>query len=470
DRIALKKDTVISLYLDGELMSFWISGSCVDVAAAGEGSSKAQLTSATVTKDAKFEIYLKDYSSETNPNNWSCEFIGTPAILTSTAELPANCEGVKIAVGETEEITLYFVDVEGNAINAKNAANFQVHAWNGGTNLFGAWANNPTLDTKLSIAADKDDNKLYDTTNWIIHWQGGQSSTFSGLVAGKAYLVNLKLDGKGDCVIDEYTGEAHIMTPAEAPSEDVDVREFYARGNGKSPALAGWNDAGDKMTKAEDKNEYTITMDVYAGDMFQFTVQGSWAEQHGAGYLATNKIGETEHFKADTNKKANIECLVTGNYTFKLTTNPVNGDEDTITWTYNGDVVAAVEDTVTHFYIKGDALTLAGGWNEPAGETTELKAKAGEDGVYEMTIELKAGALMFYSREVGVETGAIKEGTAEIKADKIDDDSKQYVGNTAGEDGKISGDIVIANAGSYTFTYNSATQKLTIAFVAADAE
>ena len=150
-------------------------------------------------------------------------------------------------------------------------------------------------------------------------------------------------------------------------SYQEDTREFYIVGSGESEVLAesNWGAVvGDaqKFTKTEnaEANEYTLTIDLEAGDQFQFAINGSWEDQRGYGYLDTDSLDGTQYLKCasglgDANpKKSNIEVAVAGTYTFTLTTYPAEDqyeteDEyytedtkenfninpyDTVTWTY----------------------------------------------------------------------------------------------------------------------------------------
>lgn len=121
-----------------------------------------------------------------------------------------------------------------------------------------------------------------------------------------------------------------------------DTREFYIVGSGESPVLteSNWGAVtGDqqKMTKQDNKeaNVYTITVDLKAGDQFQFAIDGNWSDQRGYGYLASTKQDGKEYFKnagslGDASvKKANIEVSESGKYTFTLTTYPAADTYDT---------------------------------------------------------------------------------------------------------------------------------------------
>lgn len=114
-----------------------------------------------------------------------------------------------------------------------------------------------------------------------------------------------------------------------------DEREFAIVGSGTSPVLleSNWGKViGDaqKMTKEEndEANIYTITVDLNAGDEFQFAINTEWNHQRGYGYLQTLSQDGVEYFKNSgglgetSTKRSNIKCAVSGNYTFTLTTYP----------------------------------------------------------------------------------------------------------------------------------------------------
>ena len=127
----------------------------------------------------------------------------------------------------------------------------------------------------------------------------------------------------------------------------------------------------------------------------------------------------------------------------------------TITWTYNGAVVDPVEETVTHYYIKGSKVT--NNWQETKADEYELKQTAADSGVYSMTIHMEAeDDFMFYSTEVGVDSGNVSKGTATIKASAL------AAGVTCVTDNN--GNLHTTVAGTYTFTYENG--KLTVSVVA----
>lgn len=252
----------------------------------------------------------------------------------------------------------------------------------------------------------------------------------------------------------------------------TDTREFYICGVGSSSALGGSSQLKDsgKMTKTADKNEYTLTVDLYANDWFQFVTNTSWNYQHGFGYLATGSHNGTEYFASNGSidgskptKMEDIVCKVDGNYTFTLVTHPADDMDnptgvsasDTITWVRNGDIQGELQ-TVMTYYIKGETITA---WEDLLNSATEMK-ETDTEGVYTLSVYLKKGEqFMFASTATtGSET---KPGTVYIKADALDTASKAYLDGTTGN-------MTAKASGTYTFTYTAATNtaaaKLSVAF------
>lgn len=262
-----------------------------------------------------------------------------------------------------------------------------------------------------------------------------------------------------------------------------DTRNFYIVGSGTSKLMLSskWGKVltdAHKLTKAADKNEYSITCDVKKGDQFQFVINTDWANKRGFGYLASLNLSDgTAAFSGegsvydDSAKGSNIKCETSGNYTFTLKTYPNEdyyntagtgytedrkeiyniGTYDKIEWKRNGDVVDSIV-TTTDYYIKGAKIT---GWKDVYNADTKF-AEVGNNHV--LTIYLKEGdEFMFTSRVTTVADGKEPEyspGSDEIKAGKLTAESKAYVN---GETGNITAK---AN-GMYTFTYNGTTLAVT---------
>lgn len=256
---------------------------------------------------------------------------------------------------------------------------------------------------------------------------------------------------------------------------EADTREYAVVGNGKSPVLiaSGWGkniNPEHKLTKSADKNEYSITLDLYEGDEMQFAINTSWENQRGYGYLTTIKQNDVEYFVNSgaygdsTVKRSNIKVAVTGNYTFVLTTHPAEdtyesdnanyteeskekfnvNPYDTITWTYNGDVKAQAIDIVMNYYIKGSGIT---NWKDVYTDKTGMKE---ENGVHTLVIALKQGDEFLFTSMVTA-NGATSVGSEYLRFSNLDEKSQGIFDKTD------SYNLVAKENGLYTFTYDPAT-------------
>ena len=271
----------------------------------------------------------------------------------------------------------------------------------------------------------------------------------------------------------------------------VDTREFYVLGSGQSELLftSNWGNVitdSHKLTKAADKNEYSITMDLKKGDQFQFAIDSQWSNKRGFGYLSTLTLANgTAVFSGqgsvydDSSKGSNIVCEYSGNYTLTLKTYPNEdyyntsgtgyteerkeiynlGTYDKIEWVRNGDVVND-SITVTDFYIKGASIT---GWKDMYNSHTQM-VNSGAN--YTLSVYLKQGdQFMFTSRVTKIENGetSVAVGSEYIKSNALDTASRAYVDGYT-ENG---GNMTAKADGTYTFTYNSTAKTLAVTFDAA---
>ena len=254
-----------------------------------------------------------------------------------------------------------------------------------------------------------------------------------------------------------------------------DTRTWAIVGSGKGDLLlsSNWGKviSDAHILEKTGDNEYSITIDLYAGDEFQFAINTSWHHKRGFGYLETVKdasgneaftgsggIGETAA------KGQNIKVAMDGNYTITLHTHPGDdyydesnanyseankevfnlSDFDKITWVRNGDP-AELSSSITNYYIKGANITL---WADLYNESTGF-AKVGD--THTLTIYLREGEEFMFTSLV-TENGATSVGSEYIKFENLDDASKALFTG--------SGNIVASKGGTYTFTYNEATKVL----------
>ena len=256
---------------------------------------------------------------------------------------------------------------------------------------------------------------------------------------------------------------------------EEDTRTWAIVGSGKGDLLlsSNWGKviADAHILEKTGDNEYSITIDLYAGDEFQFVINTSWHHKRGFGYLETatdasgNEVFSGSGGIGETAAKGqNIKVAMDGNYTITLHTHPGDdyydennanyseankevfnlSDFDKITWVRNGDP-AALSSSITNYYIKGANITL---WADLYNEATGF-AKVGD--THTLTIYLREGEEFMFTSLV-TENGASSVGSEYIKFENLDDASKALFTG--------SGNIVASKGGTYTFTYNETTKVL----------
>ncbi len=254
-----------------------------------------------------------------------------------------------------------------------------------------------------------------------------------------------------------------------------DTRTWALVGSGKGDLLTSSNwgkviTEGHLLEKVGD-NTYSITLDLYAGDEFQFAIDSEWHDKRGFGYLDTVKdsagnevfsgaggVGETAA------KGQNIKVAVDGNYTLTLHTHPGDdyynesdpsyteankeiynlNDFDQITWVRNGDA-AELSGVTTTYYIKGAGITL---WADLYNDATGF-VKVGA--THTLTIYLREGEEFMFTSLV-TEDGVSTVGSEYIRFENLDEASQALFTG--------SGNIVASKAGTYTFTYDEDTKVL----------
>lgn len=263
---------------------------------------------------------------------------------------------------------------------------------------------------------------------------------------------------------------------AKAATEDVRGWAILGFGKGDVLASSNWGKVitdSHKLQKVADKNEFTITLDLYTDDQFQFATDSNWMNQRGIGYIApdnmTMTVGDEEvtvfsgggGIGETANKQKNIIVKYDGNYTLTLSTFPaedfydenVNGGKvsisnfDSITWKYNGPA-AELSNTITEYFIKGANITQ---WADMYNSATQM-TRFGS--TYTLKVYLKVDdQVMFTSKDIDRETGAETVGTSYIKYENLNEGSKALF-DAAGSN------IKVKTAGEYTFTYDATKKEL----------
>ena len=288
--------------------------------------------------------------------------------------------------------------------------------------------------------------------------------------------LNRVFDFEGEAI----TADKSLYAGYVAVGTD-DTRTWAIVGSGQGDILSSsaWGTVitdVHMLEKTEGENEFTITLDLYEDDQFQFATDTSWMNQRGFGYIPLADRTMTVDGQAVTpfsggggigetaDKQSNIIVDYPGNYTFTLTTYPdedyyddnVNNglvsisNFDTITYEYNGPA-AELSSTVTEFYIKGQDITQWGDMYNPATQMTRVGS------TYTLTVYLKAGdQVMFTSLNVDRETGESTVGTTYINVTNLDEESASLF-TAAGNN------MTVNTSGEYTFTYDADSKTLSAA-------
>ncbi len=226
----------------------------------------------------------------------------------------------------------------------------------------------------------------------------------------------------------------------------------------------GWAAAeGYHLTKKSGAgNLFEITLDIQADQQFKFTVLRDDGildyndKENGADVSFIHVVNPDENFEGkggigDTPK--NISCLIAGNYTFTLTSDPDRAN-NSVSFVRNGDVSqVAPEIVIATYIIKGSKIT---GWADKT--DAEYQMTKGADGKFSLEIELYANdEFMFVGYEQ--KDGALTSTTKYIKSDVLSADScEQIIAN--GDNMKTTAD------GTYTFVYDAEAKSLKVSYSA----
>lgn len=273
----------------------------------------------------------------------------------------------------------------------------------------------------------------------------------------------------------DLTGEKAVISGVcDEEIDDSGVEEIYYL-IGDANASSGWSlletaeAAGDYAFVSNGDGTHSLTVELTRGKKFQVAIIGNqWNGAMDESAVPLNLIGangtatvDTAYKLTWTNGSADITVGLSGKYTFTL--NPDGETRNKLSYTFEqtDDTETVIEETVLHFYIKCSKVT--NNWAQITTDNYELKETAAGSGIYTMTIAMEADdVFMFYSMDVGVDTGNMTAGTVYIQAQHLAEDITCVVKNGT--------NLKTVEAGNYTFTYDSSTQKLNVTFAAATEE
>ena len=274
-----------------------------------------------------------------------------------------------------------------------------------------------TLSLTLGVAAAcaEDETKFtvtfYDGTTVITEKEveeGGKIAAFEpsdvgyekeGFAFDGWYATaDFTFDWSFDTAIDKDTNVYSMWT-----SSKEDMRQWTIAGSssaGGPLAAIGWNggpiegENGNILKKTEGKNEFTITIDLYVGDQFQFCIQdeeGVWNtdDASGGGARGGQYLEENEYMSAPGtglgDGQVNITVSVSGNYTLTLTTDAEDKNVGSIKVVRNGDAAEVTIDRSDYtWYIYGNSSAETSAESVLAGTNWGANVTSLQYSAYEM--------------------------------------------------------------------------------------
>ena len=293
--------------------------------------------------------------------------------------------------------------------------------------------------------------------------------------------ADFTFDWSFDTVIEKDTNVYSMWT-----SSKEDTRQWTIAGSssaGGPLAAIGWNggpiegENGNILKKTEGKNEFTITIDLYVGDQFQFCIQdekGVWNtdDANGGGARGGQYLEENEYMSAPGtglgDGQVNITVSVSGNYTLTLTTDAEDKNVGSIKVVRNGDAAEVTVDRSDYtWYIYGNSSAETSAESVLAGTNWGANVASLQYSAYEMfkisdneadgtgtwtqTWKLAAGdefllAYCLLKEEGGI---AAQDGTMFYYPDIDEFNGEDAAFKKA--DG-MGSNIVVVEGGTYTFT------------------
>lgn len=210
--------------------------------------------------------------------------------------------------------------------------------------------------------------------------------------------ADFTFDWSFDTAIEKDTNVYSMWT-----SSKEDARQWTIAGSssaGGPLAAIGWNggpiegENGNILKKTEGKNEFTITIDLYVGDQFQFCIQdeeGVWNtdDASGGGARGGQYLEENEYMSAPGtglgDGQVNITVSVSGNYTLTLTTDAEDKNVGSIKVVRNGDAAEVTIDRSDYtWYIYGNSSAETSAESVLAGTSWGANVASLQYSAYEM--------------------------------------------------------------------------------------
>lgn len=311
-----------------------------------------------------------------------------------------------------------------------------------------------------------------DTTgDWYKKAFNGDYIAAGDTVLSKNDGGNIAVEKHGKYTITlDLTGETAVVSGVcDQEISDGDVEDVYYI-IGSANTTSAWAPvtdaaaAGNYVFTSKGDGTYGLTVELSKGTEFKVAIVGmAWNGALGESAIPRDLIGNNGSATVDTDYKLtwtssdNIGVGLSGKYIFTL--NPDGEANNKLSYTFEAteNTETVIEETIIHYYIKGAKITS---WQNKTTDEYELKETEAGSGIYTMTIAMEADdEFMFYSMNVGAETGTATTGDKYIQSKHLADGLTCVVSGGT--------NIKTVDAGNYTFTYDSTTQKLSATFSAA---
>lgn len=311
-----------------------------------------------------------------------------------------------------------------------------------------------------------------DTTgDWYKKAFNGDYIAAGDTVLSKNDGGNIAVEKHGKYTITlDLTGETAVVSGVcDQEIDDGDVEDVYYI-IGSANTTSAWAPvtdaaaAGNYVFTSKGDGTYGLTVELSKGTEFKVAIVGmAWNGALGESAIPRDLIGNNGSATVDTDYKLtwtssdNIGVGLSGKYIFTL--NPDGEANNKLSYTFEAteNTETVIEETIIHYYIKGAKITS---WQNKTTDEYELKETEAGSGIYTMTIAMEADdEFMFYSMNVGAETGTATTGDKYIQSKHLADGLTCVVSGGT--------NIKTVDAGNYTFTYDSTTQKLSATFSAA---
>lgn len=291
-------------------------------------------------------------------------------------------------------------------------------------------------------------------------YETAEDAEFLGWFETPTFLESSKKDLTTDTFLEDTVLYGSFKSTAVAE----DTRVWYVVGDGASEVLvnSAWagaaveDDAKEAcrlMPTGNGVNEFSITIDLFAGDQFQVIHDWAWDGQKGYGCFTAIEDSQMENGGGlgGSDDTSNVNVVMDGNYTITLTTDPDDSLQDTLTIVRNGDASAAPAEAEEVSYAVSDAtgIVVKGSWVDDWSDNKDLTREEGTN-LFTITMDLDAGTeLYFMVYENGEDTGL------GMNAESVtDEDSKALLEEAY--------NVKVADSGSYTFTVDADTMNITV--------